>query len=250
MCYMRLSTRKSVTDTELAMMLSKKNSETLENFSENWRSKGAACGRTHVDVLCITGGGCQSDSAGADRVICNPGTMLSQFAYDDTDWAMMSSAPEWSPVTTLVLTHPVATCLCACDWRAYLTHGRCCCGTGGSGVGTLYGSLSGYLGGKVDSVICVCWKSSTPSHSCSSSFCWYLFRSKHPADFRGDWHGFLADMARIVRGQTLSLKRKEFIERHKLAVYRRRALLFATLCRSTRCGGGLCVASGAQHDPL
>ena len=34
------------------MMLSKKNSETLENFSE--KLEGAACGRTHVDVLCIT----------------------------------------------------------------------------------------------------------------------------------------------------------------------------------------------------
>ncbi|STF57860.1 oligopeptide ABC transporter permease [Escherichia coli] len=36
------------------MMLSKKNSETLENFSEKLEVEGAACGRTHVDVLCIT----------------------------------------------------------------------------------------------------------------------------------------------------------------------------------------------------
>ncbi len=172
MCYMRLSTRKSVTDTGAPMMLSKKNSETLENFSEKLESKGAACGRTHVDVLCITVRRCQSDSAGADRVICNPGTDASQFAYDDTDWAMMSSAPDMEPVTTLVLTHPVATCLCALRLRAYLTHGRCCCGTGGCGRRALYGSLSGYLGGKVDSVMMRCWKSSTPSHSCSSSFCW------------------------------------------------------------------------------
>ncbi len=52
-------------------------------------------------------------------------------------------------------------------------------------------------------------------------------------------------------GKTLSLKRKEFIEAAMLAVYRRLALLFAiTVPNITRCGGGLCVASGAQHDPL
>ncbi len=54
------------------------------------------------------------------------------------------------------------------------------------------------------------------------------------------------DMARIVRGQTLSLKRKSLLRRHKLAVYRRRALLFAHCAECTRCGGGLRITSGAQ----
>ncbi len=37
------------------MMLSKKNSETLENFSEKLEVEGRSLsGRTHVDVLCIT----------------------------------------------------------------------------------------------------------------------------------------------------------------------------------------------------
>ncbi len=74
--------------------------------------------------------------------------MLSQFAYDDTDWAMCPAPRIWSPVTTLVLTHPVAPACARCDWRAYLTHGRCCCALVAVVVGTLYGSLSGYLGGK------------------------------------------------------------------------------------------------------
>ncbi len=37
--------------------------------------------------------------------------------------------------------------------QAYLADGRGSCGAGGGGSGTLYGSLSGYLGGKVDSVM-------------------------------------------------------------------------------------------------
>lgn len=36
------------------MMLSKKNSETLENFSEKLEVEGRSLWRTHVDVLCIT----------------------------------------------------------------------------------------------------------------------------------------------------------------------------------------------------
>ncbi len=52
------------------------------------------------------------------------------------------------------------------------------------------------------------------------------------------------DMARIVRGQTLSLSAKSLLRRHKLAVYRRRALYSPHCAERTRCGGGLCVASG------
>ena len=40
MCYMRLSTRKSVTDTGARDDVSKKNSETLENFSEKLEVEG------------------------------------------------------------------------------------------------------------------------------------------------------------------------------------------------------------------
>ncbi len=36
------------------MMLSKKNSETLENFSEKLEVEGRSLWQAHVDVLCIT----------------------------------------------------------------------------------------------------------------------------------------------------------------------------------------------------
>ena len=59
------------------------------------------------------------------------------------------------------------------------------------------------------------------------------------------------DMARIVRGQTPeSEAQKSLLRRHKLAVYRRRHCYSPHCAERTRCGGGLCVASGAQHDPL
>lgn len=112
------------------MMLSKKNSETLENFSEKLEVEGRSLwqdarrrfmhNRAAVASLIVL-------VLIALFVILAP--MLSQFAYDDTDWAMMSSARIWSPVTTLVLTHPVATCLCALrlagvshSWSVLLRH--------------------------------------------------------------------------------------------------------------------------------
>ena len=58
---------------------------------------------------------------------------------------MMSSAPDMESGQYFGTDSSGRGPACArCDWRAYLTHGRCCCGTGGA-VGTLYGSLSGYL---------------------------------------------------------------------------------------------------------
>ena len=77
------------------MMLSKKNSETLENFSEKLEVEGRSLwqdarrrfmhNRAAVASLIVL-------VLIALFVILAP--MLSQFAYDDTDWAMMSSAPD------------------------------------------------------------------------------------------------------------------------------------------------------------
>lgn len=76
-------------------MLSKKNSETLENFSEKLEVEGRSLwqdarrrfmhNRAAVASLIVL-------VLIALFVILAP--MLSQFAYDDTDWAMMSSAPD------------------------------------------------------------------------------------------------------------------------------------------------------------
>lgn len=109
------------------MMLSKKNSETLENFSEKLEVEGRSLwqdarrrfmhNRAAVASLIVL-------VLIALFVILAP--MLSQFAYDDTDWAMMSSAPD---MESGHLTHPVATCLCALrlagvshSWSVLLRH--------------------------------------------------------------------------------------------------------------------------------
>ncbi len=51
----------------------------------------------------------------------------------------------------------------------------------------------------------VCWRSSTRSRLCSCDLL-VTFLQNISVDFRRHRHGLLADMARIVRGQTLSLK--------------------------------------------
>ncbi|WP_051539329.1 oligopeptide ABC transporter substrate-binding protein OppA [Escherichia coli] len=80
-------------------------------------------------------------------------------------------------------------------------------------VGTLYGSLSGYLGGKVDSVMMRLLEILN-----SFPFMFFVillvtfFGQNILLIFVAIGMVSWLDMARIVRGQTLSLKRKEFIE--------------------------------------
>ncbi len=141
--------------------------------------------------------------------------MLSQFAYDDTDWAMMSSAPDMESG------HYFGTDSSGRDLLVRVAiGGRISLMVGVAAalvavvVGTLYGSLSGYLGGKVDSVMMRLLEILN-----SFPFMFFVillvtfFRSKHPADFRGDWHGFLGWIWLVLCvDKPLSLKRKEFIE--------------------------------------
>lgn len=112
------------------MMLSKKNSETLENFSEKLEVEGRSLwqdarrrfmhNRAAVASLIVL-------VLIALFVILAP--MLSQFAYDDTDWAMMSSAPDMESGHYFGTDSSVATCLCALrlagvshSWSVLLRH--------------------------------------------------------------------------------------------------------------------------------
>lgn len=176
------------------MMLSKKNSETLENFSEKLEVEGRSLwqdarrrfmhNRAAVASLIVL-------VLIALFVILAP--MLSQFAYDDTDWAMMSSAPDMESG------HYFGTDSSGRDLLVRVAiGGRISLMVGVAAalvavvVGTLYGSLSGYLGGKVDSVMMRLLEILNLPIHVLRHFAGDLFRSKHPADFRGDRHGFLA----------------------------------------------------------
>ncbi|MDU3054292.1 MAG: oligopeptide ABC transporter permease OppC [Escherichia coli] len=183
------------------MMLSKKNSETLENFSEKLEVEGRSLwqdarrrfmhNRAAVASLIVL-------VLIALFVILAP--MLSQFAYDDTDWAMMSSAPDMESG------HYFGTDSSGRDLLVRVAiGGRISLMVGVAAalvavvVGTLYGSLSGYLGGKVDSVMMRLLEILN-----SFPFMFFVILLVTLVSW--------LDMARIVRGQTLSLKRKEFIE--------------------------------------
>ncbi|WP_370550385.1 oligopeptide ABC transporter permease OppC [Edwardsiella tarda] len=140
--------------------------------------------------------------------------MLSSFAYDDTDWNMMSSTP------ALEGGHYFGTDSSGRDLLVRVAiGGRISLMVGIAAalvavvVGTLYGALSGYLGGKVDSVMMRLLE-------ILNSFPFMFFVILLVTFFgQNILLIFIAigmvswlDMARIVRGQTLSLKRKEFIE--------------------------------------
>jgi oligopeptide transport system permease protein len=139
---------------------------------------------------------------------------LSQFAYDDTDWAMMSAAP------SLESAHYFGTDSSGRDLLVRVAiGGRISLMVGVSAalvaviVGTLYGAMSGYLGGKIDSVMMRLLEILN-----SFPFMFFVillvtfFGQNILLIFVAIGMVSWLDMARIVRGQTLSLKRKEFIE--------------------------------------
>lgn len=140
--------------------------------------------------------------------------MLAQFSYADTDWDMMSAAPD------MASGHYFGTDSSGRDLLVRVAiGGRISLMVGVAAAlvavvfGTLYGSLSGYLGGKIDSLMMRLLE-------IINAFPFMFFVILLVTFFgQNIFLIFVAigmvswlDMARIVRGQTLSLKRKEFIE--------------------------------------
>ncbi|HBT30517.1 MAG TPA: oligopeptide ABC transporter permease OppC, partial [Erwinia persicina] len=140
--------------------------------------------------------------------------MLSAFTYDDTDWAMMSAAPD------MTSGHYMGTDSSGRDLLVRVAiGGRISLMVGIAAalvavvLGTLYGTLAGYLGGRVDSVMMRLLEILN-----SFPFMFFVillvtfFGQNILLIFVAIGMVSWLDMARIVRGQTLSLKRKEFIE--------------------------------------
>lgn len=196
------------------MMLTKKeNLEAVEKFSENleiegrslWqdarirfmRNKAAMVSLFILFVMTLA-------------VIFLP--MIAPYAYDDTDWYAMHAAPSaehWFGTDSLGRDLYVRT----------LIGGRISLMVGVLGafvavlIGTLYGAASGFIGGKVDRIMMRILEIlyAVP----------FMFLVIVLVTFFGRnivlifvAIGAIAwlDMARIVRGQTLSLRSKEFIE--------------------------------------
>ncbi|MEN4767547.1 MULTISPECIES: oligopeptide ABC transporter permease OppC [Duffyella] len=197
------------------MMLTKKNSEALDTFSEKLEVEGrslwqdarrrfihnkAALASLFVLLLIA--------------LFVTIAPMVAQFTYDDTDWAMMSAPPD------TVSGHWFGTDSSGRDLLVRVAiGGRISLMVGVSAalvavvLGTLYGSLAGYLGGKTDSVMMRLLEILN-----SFPFMFFVillvtfFGQNILLIFVAIGMVSWLDMARIVRGQTLSLKRKEFIE--------------------------------------
>lgn len=140
--------------------------------------------------------------------------MLSEFTYYDADFGMMSAAPETESG------HYFGTDSSGRDLLVRVAiGGRISLMVGIAAalvavvVGTLYGSLAGYIGGKTDSVMMRLLEILN-----SFPFMFFVillvtfFGQNILLIFVAIGMVSWLDMARIVRGQTLSLKRKEFIE--------------------------------------
>lgn len=202
------------------MLVSKKQAEMLSEFSEQYDVAGRSlwqdawrrfmhnhAAQISLIILLLT------------VLFVTFAPILSQFTYDDTDWNMMSAAPN------IASSHYFGTDSSGRDLLVRVAiGGRISLLVGiisalvAVVVGSLYGALSGYLGGVIDSLM-------MRFLEILNSFPFMFFVILLVTFFgQNILLIFVAigmvswlDMARIVRGQTLSLKRKEFIEAARIS---------------------------------
>ena len=140
--------------------------------------------------------------------------LLAPFAYDYTDWGALQSPPQWENH------HFFGTDSLGRDlFTRVAMGGRISLMVGIAGalvavvIGVIYGAASGFCGGKIDMLM-------MRTLEILNAFP-FMFFVILLVTFFGRNIGFIfvaiglvswLDVARIVRGQTLSLKRKEFVE--------------------------------------
>src|SRR5699024_9457256 len=210
-------------------MVSKAQSEAVENFSENlnvagrslWQDARRRFMSNKAAMTSLLLLGCV-----ALFVIFAP--LISEYSYDHTDWGMMSNPPDFESG------HYLGTDSNGRDiFVRIAVGGRISLLVGLSAafvavlMGTFYGSLSGYVGGKLDSLMMRVLE-------ILNSFPFMFFVILLVTFFGQNlFLIFLAigmvswlDMARIVRGQTLSLKNREFIEAAKVSGVSTASIIF------------------------
>lgn len=199
------------------MILTKKdNVEALEKFSENLEIEGRSlwqdarsrffCNKAAMVSLVILG-------LITLAVIFGP--MVSQYAFDDTDWYALHAAPSLGTEGHFFGTDSLGRDL----YTRTLVGGRISLMVGLLGalvaviIGTLYGAASGFIGGKTDRVM---MRILEILYSIPFMFFVIVLVTFFGRNIMLIFIAIGAiswlDMARIVRGQTLSLRGKEFIE--------------------------------------
>ncbi|OBU15254.1 peptide ABC transporter permease [Photobacterium aquimaris] len=143
------------------------------------------------------------------------GPMVSQYAFDDTDWYALHAAPSLGAEGHFFGTDSLGRDL----YTRTLVGGRISLMVGLLGalvavvIGTLYGAASGFIGGKTDRVM---MRILEILYSIPFMFFVIVLVTFFGRNIMLIFIAIGAiswlDMARIVRGQTLSLRGKEFIE--------------------------------------
>ena len=167
--------------------------------------------------------------------LCIIGPELSPWEFDYADWDHVGIAPDWSSG------HLLGTDALGRDLFVRILHGgriSLMVGLLATGVslliGVVYGAVAGYVGGKVDSLMMrfVDILYALPFMFFVILLTVYFGRSL--------WLIFIAigavewlTMARIVRGQTLSLKQRAFIEAAKLSGASTSTIIFRHIVPNT-----------------
>ncbi len=199
------------------MILTKKdNIEALENFSENleiegrslWQDARSRFLRNKAAMVSLV-------ILGLITLAVIFGPMVSQYAFDDTDWYALHAAPSLGVEGHFFGTDSLGRDL----YTRTLVGGRISLMVGLLGalvavvIGTLYGAASGFIGGKTDRVM---MRILEILYSIPFMFFVIVLVTFFGRNIMLIFIAIGAiswlDMARIVRGQTLSLRGKEFIE--------------------------------------
>ena len=199
------------------MILTKKdNIEALEKFSESleiegrslWQDARSRFFRNKAAMVSLI-------ILGLSTLAVIFGPMVSQYAFDDTDWYALHAAPSLGAEGHFFGTDSLGRDL----YTRTLVGGRISLMVGLLGalvavvIGTLYGAASGFIGGKTDRVM---MRILEILYSIPFMFFVIVLVTFFGRNIMLIFIAIGAiswlDMARIVRGQTLSLRGKEFIE--------------------------------------
>ncbi|MEC6908404.1 oligopeptide ABC transporter permease OppC [Photobacterium piscicola] len=198
------------------MLTKKDNVEALEKFSENleiegrslWQDARSRFFRNKAAIVSLV-------ILGLITLAVIFGPMMSQYAFDDTDWYALHAAPSLGAEGHFFGTDSLGRDL----YTRTLVGGRISLMVGLLGalvaviIGTLYGAASGFIGGKTDRVM---MRILEILYSIPFMFFVIVLVTFFGRNIMLIFIAIGAiswlDMARIVRGQTLSLRGKEFIE--------------------------------------